>query len=296
MSPRFDTVIVVDWSAAASPTPPCPAENAVWIGAAGEAPRCFRTRAEAIDWLGDRLAAEIAARRRTLVGFDFPFGYPRGFAAAATGRAEGLAVWETLAGMVRDGPRNANNRFEVAAALNARLPGVGPFWGRPRTLALADLPEGGRARRGHGMAERRHVEARVARAQPVWKLYTTGSVGGQALTGLAALHGLRLRLGCAVVWPFETALAPPTAPVALAEVYPSLLAGRIAAARHADEPLDRAQVRVTAAALAALDRLGGLDGLFAAAADLGAAARADVAREEAWILGVGAEAALARAA
>ena len=44
-------------------------------------------------WLADLLAAERAAGRRVLAGFDFPFGYPRGFAAALTGRAEALALW-----------------------------------------------------------------------------------------------------------------------------------------------------------------------------------------------------------
>jgi molybdopterin molybdotransferase len=287
VSRLFDTVLIVDWSARGSPSPRRPSPDAVWIGHAGET--CyFRTRAEALDWLTGFLAGERAAGRRALAGFDFPFGYPRGLAAALTGRAEALAVWELLAGLVTDAPDNANNRFEVAAALNARLPGTGPFWGRPPTLDLAALPERGRDR-SHPYPERRLVEERVRSAQPTWKLYTTGSVGGQVLTGLPALWRLRQRLGAAV-WPFDTGLRAPDAPVVLAEVYPSLLAARIAEARRDGETKDAAQVRVAADAYAALDAAGGLAPLFAPelAPDEGAV----VAREEAWILGAGHEAAL----
>ena len=37
-----------------------------------------------------------------LIGFDFPFGYPRGFARALTGRADPFAVWTYLAGQIED--------------------------------------------------------------------------------------------------------------------------------------------------------------------------------------------------
>jgi hypothetical protein len=293
MSRRFDVVVVVDWSAAATPSPARPSPDAIWACVAGEAPLYFRTRAAALTWLSAVLGTARDAGRRALAGFDFPFGYPRGFAAAVTGRADSLAVWECLAGMVADGPGNANNRFEVADRLNAALPGVGPFWGRPRGRTLPHLPERGRDRGGHGLPERRLVEARVPTAQPAWKLYTTGSAGGQTLTGLPALHRLRARLGAAA-WPFDTGLAAAEAPAILAEVYPSLLAARVAAERRPGEVRDAAQARVIAAALAALDAAGGLAPCFAPA--LSPVDAAAVAREEGWILGVGHEEALRRAA
>ncbi len=297
----FDTVVMVDWSAAARPSPARPSADAIWIGVARggvcEPPRYLRTRAEACAALADLLAAERAAGRRVLAGFDFPFGYPAGFAARAAGAAEGLAVWRMLAGLVADGPDNRNNRFAVAARLNALFPGIGPFWGRPERADHPGLPTRGTARRGHGLPERRAVEARVRRAQPCWKLYTTGSVGSQALLGIAALERLRRepRLGGAVaVWPFETGFAPGNAPIVFAEIYPSLLAGAVAAA---PEPIrDAAQVRIVAAALARLDAGGRLAPLFAGPDDLAGPERAPAAREEAWILGVGREAALRAAA
>jgi hypothetical protein len=178
--------------------------------------------------------------------------------------------------------------------MNTALPGVGPFWGRPATMVAPGVPEKGSARTGHGLPERRLVEERVRGAQPCWKLYTTGSVGSQALLGVARLVRLRAATGAAV-WPFDTGLRPPQAPVVLAEVYPSLLDAAVKA-RPEGEIKDAAQVRLTAKAFAQLDAEQQLASLFGAGDDLTAAERATIAREEAWILGAGREAELRAAA
>jgi hypothetical protein len=81
-----------------------------------------------------------------------------------------------------------------------------------------------------------------------------GSVGSQALLGIARLQGLRERYGAAIsVAPFE----PPETQVVLAECYPGLFADMIAARTREGEIPDRAQVRVLAHALSRLapDRL-----------------------------------------
>jgi molybdopterin molybdotransferase len=296
MTRLFDTIVVVEWSARSTPSPARPSPDAVWIATAGAGegpPRYFRTRAAAMASLAEYLAEALATGRRVLVGFDFPFGYPRGFAAAVTGRSDALALWSCLAERVEDAPDNANNRFRVAAALNAALPGVGPFWGHPAGLDLPDLPDKGAVRAGHGLPERRLVEERVPTAKTCWQLSGNGAVGGQVLTGLPALQRLHSdpRLaGAIAVWPFETGLTPPEAPLVLAEVYPSLLARAAAAARPEGGIRDERQVRVTAAAYAALDADGRLGPLFAAAPGLTPEEAATIAREEAWILGAGHEA------
>ena len=70
-----------------------------------------------------------------------------------------------------------------------------------------------------------------------------GAVGGQAMTGIAALARLRRRFpGRIAVWPFE----PLDRPVAFVEIWPSLLRAAVAAA--ADPIKDRAQVRLMARA------------------------------------------------
>lgn len=279
----FDTVVVVDWSAAAVPSPARPSADAIWIGVAGlqgEHSSYHRTRSQAEAALTALLDAEAAACRRVLAGFDFPLGYPQGFAARLTGTDSAAAVRTWLAQHLVDAPDNANNRFDLADRINARLGGPGPFWGRPRGQALAHLPETRTVDYvAIGLAERRRVESAVPRAQPVWKLYTTGSVGGQALTGLPMIARLAVRPGCAV-WPFDR----PTGDLVLAEVYPSLLAKAVQAEGGAIK--DQVQVRLLARALFRLAQTGGLAALLDDIPDWPGR------QEEGWILGAGHEAAL----
>ncbi len=277
----FDTVIVVDWSAAAKPSPKRPSADANWIGIAraGQTTATYhRTRAEAETALNTLLDAEAAAGHRVLLGFDFPFGYPTGFAAALTGQPQAPAVWHWLNQHITDGPDNANNRFAVADQINAGFHAPGPFWGRPDSAAHAHLPATKAVTYGD-FTERRLIETLIPSAQPVWKLYTTGSVGSQSLMGLPLIHRLSQRPG-ARVWPFDTA----TGPLVLAEVYPSLLASAVRA--DPDTIKDRAQVRLLAQALYNLSRRGSLAPLFQTPAQ---------AQEEGWILGAGHADALAGA-
>jgi molybdopterin-guanine dinucleotide biosynthesis protein B len=261
----FDRVLIIDWSAASAPSPTRPAPDAIWIGeasAAGESVAYFRTRHAAEAALRDRLAGDD----RVLVGFDFPMGYPAGFARRLTGADSARAVHDWLADRIEDAPDNRNNRFAVAAAINARLGGPGPFWGCPAAAAGPHLsPRRNADYAALGLSERRAVERTVTRAQPVWKLYTTGSVGSQALMGLPVVRRLGLP-----VWPFD---AP--APRMVAEVYPSLLAGPVA---REGGIRDAAQVRLLARALQALAHHDRLAPLFDAP---------PVAAEEGWILGAG---------
>ncbi|SFO89348.1 molybdopterin-binding protein [Tranquillimonas alkanivorans] len=285
----FDTFVVVDWSARSQPSPATPTADSIWIAVARDGratTEYLRTRAAATERLVRIFEDELALGRRVLAGFDFPFGYPAGFAEAVAGRPDALALWAALAERVEDGEDNGNDRFTAAAALNAVFPGTGPFWGRPAGLDLPGLPERGSERDGHGLPERRAVEALVPRAQPCWKLFTTGSVGSQALLGLPRLHALRNRFGDRLsVWPFES----PDAPIVLAEVYPSLVDAVVQEAIGPEDIKDEVQVRVLARALEEMQAQGTL-GHALTAPDAPALA------EEGWILGVGAEDALRTAA
>ena len=261
------SVAIVDWSAANQRSPARPSADAIWVGikdASDERVAYLRSRAEA-----ETLLRDLVKTGNWLIGFDFPFGYPAGFAHRLTGRAEAPAVWDWLEARIEDAPDNRNNRFQIAAAVNRQF-GGGPFWGRPASLDLPDLP----ARKlvdyaALGLPERRAVERLLPSAQAVWKLYTTGSVGSQALMGLPVIARLA-RLPGVSVWPFQ-----PPARVTLAEVYPSLLAPEVAAEGGIK---DAAQVRLLARALwhlAARDRLAPLLDV------------PEIAREEGWILGAG---------
>jgi hypothetical protein len=268
----FDRVIIADWSASGQLSPRKPSPDAIWIGmadATGCQTRYFRGRAEAEAFLQTEIAQNP---QRLLIGFDFPMGYPAGFASALTGQPAAKAVWRWIAARLEDGADNRNNRFEVAAQMNRAFAGLGPFWGRPPTLILPDLPEKKLADYAAlGFAERRLVETVLPRAQAVWKLYTTGAAGSQGLVGQPMIERLS-RADDVAVWPFD----PANRRVVLAEVYPSLLATAVAA----DTSLikDEAQVRLLAKALWQVSKTGQLASFFA---PLPPAATT----EEGWILG-----------
>ena len=303
--PFFHTHVVVDWSARSRPSPARETKDAIWWAVAritrrgvrvGE-PEYARTRHQALDRLAVLIAGELARECRVLVGFDFPFGYPAGVAKHLTGQDCAIALWDWLAARIEDGPDNANNRYEVAAAINAAYPGLGPCWGRPGTWDHPSIPVRASARmcQTRHPAERRICDVRAKGAKTVWQLAYAGSVGSQMLLGLPALKRLAQDpriAGRTAIWPFETGLRTPDAPVAIAEVYPSLLRNEVRARRHDGEILDSAQVRVNAEAFARLDAGGGLAPLFAGAPDLTPAERRIVETEEAWIFGLGHEEAL----
>jgi hypothetical protein len=289
----FDAFVVVDWSAANVPRT---GRDSIWIcwhDSAGERLVNPATRHQARILLADWLVEPMARGERVLIGFDFPFGYPAGFAARL-----GLfgppwrAVWEEIARRIGDDGRNSNNRFDVAAAMNERISGDKfPFWGCPAQPARSCL--GPKHHRGHeqnGLAERRLIDEYMTGAQPCWKLLGAGSVGGQALTGIPVVRALRedprWRDG-ARVWPFETGLcAQPDGTLIMAEVYPSLWS----VTPSAGEPKDAAQVRTVARFFAERDRAGELGVLFAGDPDLTREQRDCVESEEAWTLGVTARA------
>jgi precorrin-8X/cobalt-precorrin-8 methylmutase len=285
----FDTFVMVDWSAAGVPRT---GRDSIWIcwhAPDGERLVNPATRNGAKATLAEWLASALANGERVLMGFDFPFGYPAGFAnRLGLSGVPWRAVWDEIAGLITDDKRNSNNRFDVAAALNERVSGGRfPFWGCPAHPARTCLgPKHHRSHEQKGLAERRLIDQYMIGAQPCWKLLGAGSVGGQALTGIPVVRGLRddPRWSHDVrIWPFETGLgARPEGRVVLAEVYPSLWS----VLPTANEPKDAAQVRTVARCFAERDRAGDLDALFAGDPELTREQRARVESEEAWTLGV----------
>jgi molybdopterin molybdotransferase len=279
----FDTIVVVDWSARSAPSPAAPSADAIWI-AVGSDTSYHRTRSGAETFLSDLLIRETAAGRRVLVGFDFAFGYPAGFARALTGVDDPLAVWDWIADHVSDGPDNQNTRFELANQINGQFPGTGPFWGRPAARDdLSELPMRKTEYGGFDLPEKRAIETLIPRAKTPWQLMGNGAVGSQVLLGLPMVSRLRAQFACAV-WPFQDH----TAPVVLAEIYPSLIDPVV----HAIDGIkDAAQVRALAAAFTEMQSRGTLDALFDLPAEhIGAA------QTQGWMLGAGHETALIAAA
>jgi hypothetical protein len=293
----FNAYLVVNWSAASKPTT---GADSVWIGVLKRDVR-FRlafeahnppTRAEAEKLLVGLLDDRAKRSERTLLGLDFPLGFPRGLAAALKlpGEEPWRAVWNQLDRMVKDKADNTNNRFGVGSEINRRVTGGPfPFWGVPPKDALTTLqPKRGRNHEAGDLPEFRHTELAVKGSSPVWKLYYQGSVGGQAILGIPVVRRLKLARGGAVrVWPFETGWKALTdaslagVDVVAAEVGPSL----VKAAPLPGEVKDAAQVRALAEHFARLDEAGKLGELFAPPRAIPAEVVADVEREEGWILG-----------
>ena len=268
----FDRIAIVDWSGG-NDTGPRPRRDAIWLGLEDAPPRYLRNRTLAEVAISDLIEGALNAGQRLFLGFDFPFGYPAGFARALTGRADPLAVWSWLAKRLEDSPQ-ANNRFDLAGQINLALgAGRGPFWGNALRRDVPGLP---RTKTGYAnpFADRRQAEARAPGAFTCWQLSGAGAVGGQVLTGLPVLHRLRVRFpGRIGVWPFDA----PEAPVQLVEVWPSLINAAVRAATGPDDIRDAVQVALLARAVRAL----------------GDARRAALLRvaapEEGWIFGLGSE-------
>jgi hypothetical protein len=213
----FSAYVIVDWSAAAKPTT---GADSVWIGVLKRDIR-FRmafesynpaTRAEAETRLGAVLDDLKKRGERALLGFDFPLGFPRGFAAALKlpGDAPWRAVWDQLDRMVKDKADNTNNRFGVGSEINRRLTGGPfPFWGCPPkdaqrwlsstkpTYDPAGLPPQLR------LAEEATAGKGKSGAKSTWQVFGNGTVGSQAITGIPRVRALLTELGDkARVWPF----------------------------------------------------------------------------------------------
>ncbi len=276
----FDTIVMVDWSARSNPSPAKRTKDSIFFGIIRDGHRATsyqRTRQAAMRFLRGMLDGELRAGRRVLVGFDFPFGYPRGFAKAVTAHDDPFALWAWLASRIEDDARNRNNRFDVAEALNAGFNAPGPFWGCSAKRATEEMLFRKPSYDAFAFAERRAVEQILPRAKTVFQLLGNGSVGSQSLMGLPHLQGLRERYGADLtVAPFQA----PEAPIVIAEIYPGLIDAAVKARVRDNEVLDAGQVRLVARAFASLP-----------------AARLDTLLregdpEEGWILGLGAEAEL----
>jgi len=294
----FNAYVMVHWSAAAKAST---GPDSVWIGVLKRDVR-FRlafeahnppTRAAAEALILSILEDRAKRRERTFLGYDFALGFPRGLAAGLklAGDKPWRAVWDQLAKMVKDKADNTNNRFGVGSEINRRLSGGPfPFWGCPPRDTLTTLQP--KRTRDHGpgdIPEFRFVETAQKSANPLWKLYYNGAVGGQALLGIPFARRLKLAHGETLqVWPFETGFKT-LAEADLNEV--DVVTAEVATTLAAPAPLpgeakEAAQMRALVEHLAKLDDSGKLGALFAPKLGLSDADTAVVLSEEGWALGV----------
>lgn len=296
----FDAYIMVDWSAASTPTT---GKDSIWIGTLARSESAEfafeavnpKTRLEARRILAEQIEALVARGDRVLAGFDFAMGYPAGTAEAIGLTSGGKAPWAAMATLfetlLEERADNSNSRFKVAAALNEMITGGShPFWGAPQSKVSGHLS----AKKGDfstGIAEHRLVEAWIratfkAVPKSVWQLAYNGAVGSQALLGIPAVHDLRSIIAGSQIWPFETGFKPLTEDAlenvtcVFAEIYPSTIDPVL----EPGEILDRAQVRTLSNHLQMLDQAGKLADAFGPPDSLDTRKITQVEVEEGWIL------------
>ncbi len=309
--PLFDVYIFVDWNATNILGPQRPAQDNVWIGEhySNEkyCEKYCRSRSDCIEYLVAILRNSIRKRSRVLLGFDFPYGYPRGLNKALghnKGSQSWWNTWEEISGRIRDASNNNNNRFQVANELNAKIGGsaTGPFWGRPNNdnfNKLQHLSTNGpgfpyQTRNGTYLAKFRITESRLSIIHESWGLFGQGRAGSQALVGIPRLYYLRTHdelSGYSKVWPFETGFTqvpvPKQGPFILhAEIWPGLVKERATLLEEGAHFIrDQAQVRAMCQWAAKLDNRNELGNLFGPPAGLSEKQMQDCIEEEGWILG-----------
>ncbi|HYY25817.1 MAG TPA: hypothetical protein VE689_10025 [Candidatus Udaeobacter sp.] len=267
--PLFDAYVMVDWSG--SDRRRAGRQDCIWI-AYGPSTAAVPTtvsppsRTEAEHLMRAQLQPIVAAKKgRVLLCADFGYGYPAGFATLLLKSVSGEVppwriVWHYLKKHVQDDlgtkpgqqPSNRSNRFQVASAINAAVSGPashGPFWCLFKAGSYDCVPQ---KRPPPLVCAGRNIDPlritdRKAQSDSPFRLFGTGSVGSQVLTGIPRLESIRFDpefAGCSAVWPFETGWAPikgswldPELRVVHAEIYPSVRAPL------SDTIKDRGQVR-----------------------------------------------------
>jgi precorrin-8X/cobalt-precorrin-8 methylmutase len=303
MAPQlFDRYVFVDWSASSKPSR---GKDSIWFAAGSAAetspPQNPATRDQATEELGALLIGAATRRERVLIGFDFSYGYPAGFAVAlglAARDAPWRRTWTRLRDCMYDGANNANRRFQDAADLNRAIgSNSGPFWGHAASFSdealtwKVEFPV--KTITGWQIRELRHTERHLRRVKrsplPVWKLAGQGAVGSQTLLGIPRVAALRddPRLAAfSLVWPFETGFGASRfredGPFILhAEIWPGVL--DLDSDGH---PIrDARQVLALVQWARGLDQRGQLAREFEAPPTLAADEVAECVDEEGWILG-----------
>ena len=133
----FDVLVMVDWSANSVPKSGADSIWAATLDVTTGERTVVNHRTRALAYAAVRSVLSEAAGKRVLVGFDFPYGFPAGFAGVLAGES---GAWRTvsryLEDQIVDDDRNVNNRYEVAARPNSCIaPTIGPFWGCPAAKA-----------------------------------------------------------------------------------------------------------------------------------------------------------------
>ena len=310
--PLFDYYVMVDWSGGRRRRGN--RSDAIWIAHADRgdsipATESPSSRTEATNRIWEILTGNVDNDFRILLSCDFGYGYPRGFSVGLPTISDSTwkVVWNYLHAALQDDigtkpgrlPTNRNNRFDVAEAINVCMSpaegSYGPFWCSPTAGTLPHIPRNQPVQpfstaQGNLLLALRETDRR-ARSNTPFRLFGTGSVGSQVLTGIPRLHILRndpSLVNKSAVWPFETGWAADDSwpgfgiRVVHAEIYPSVRKPL------EDTIKDRGQVRSMWTWARDLDESGRLWEQFSIPDGIQPGSGDDICirSEEGWILGV----------
>jgi len=166
---------------------------------------------------------------RIVLGVDHNFGFPRGFYETLTGYP--LNNWRQWLDLMQYGPLSLDFADGDARSWAQMINGIihqrlrtgsGPFWGPGFSVMKKPGFPYGRS----PFRERRLIEERIPRTQPVFKLGGAGAVGLQSIYGiyhLAWLAGALAKdnISC-FFWPFD-GFEPPVKHHVLLEIYPGII-------------------------------------------------------------------------
>ncbi len=289
----FDNYLMVDWSASMDLNNT--GENSIWLAwvKKNEQIKFFnpRNRSEALEEITELLNVS----GRTIVGFDFPFGYPAD-SYSNFGFDNWCKLWEFIHDEIMD-EGNERNRFEVAGKINNTCFGNlfennnehhGPFWGHPNpnNNRFEGLPFNTQEyyninlKADKTLPEQfRTIEKLTKGAKSVWQLYGSGSVGSQVLLGIPVVNILRKNFNCAI-WPFES--IDDRNKHVIVEIYPSIWKSKEEDKRNLGLVKDAGQVKTVVEQIFCHDRDDSLQDLFNAPNSYGE----NITEKEGWILGV----------
>lgn len=305
----FDSYIVIDWSAAATPKI---GADSIWLGIKTPSQPLTlynpATRHQAMAIIKSHAQQAIATNTRLLIAIDIGLSYPIGFDRLmppeySKNSPPWRILWDYFADNITDDEHNHNNRHDVLNNLNkiiAEHTGQGIFWGNNNKHHYTHFPN--KKIRRDDIAEYRFCETQCkkqgkSRPQSQFQCSGIGAVGGQSALGLYHLAQLQRDPEITdhiAIYPYENITHLGGARqknITLSETYLSLFHNNNFHANSTHDIKDARQCEDFLTHITALDQQGGLLPMMLAplhfdTLHVAPPAQHQILHHEGWILGL----------